>query len=93
MKDLSNISEFLNDLNIEQLQKIGCKLGLSFPKLERMNDLLSGMIAAWLREEDNVTTTSSPPSWTSLVIALEAVGQKGIASKIKKGKTKVQLSM
>ena len=90
MKDHFNITEFLNDLNIEQLLRIGGKLGLSYPTLQKMKSLpgLPGdMIAAWLREEDNVTMTSGHPSWTSLVTALEAVGQSGIASKIKKGET------
>ena len=52
-----------------------------------MKSLPEDMIAAWLREEDNVTMTSGPPSWMSLVTALEAVGQRGIASKIKRGET------
>ena len=91
MDDHSNITEFLNDLNIKQLLRIGGKLGLSYSTLQKMKslpqDMLGDMIAAWLREEDNVTTTSGHPSWTSLMTTLEKVGQRGIASKIKKGET------
>ena len=84
MDDHSNISEFLNDLSIEQLLNIGGKLGLSYPTLQKMKSLPGDMIAAWLREEDSVTTTSGHPSWTSLMTTLEKVGQRGIASKSRK---------
>ena len=89
MDHLINITDSLRDLNNEQIIKLGAKLGLSFPALQRMKTLPEDMVAAWLREEDKVTTTSGPPSWTSLVTALEAVGQMGIASKIRKGESGV----
>ena len=85
MDHLINVTDSLRDLNNEQIIKVGAKLGLSFPALQRMKTLPEDMVAAWLREEDKVTITSGPPSWISLVTALEAVGQMGIASKIRKG--------
>ena len=73
--NLSTIVCFLRNLDSGQLIQVGLEL----------EALPEDMLAAWLREEDNVTITSGPPSWSSLVAALEAVGQRGIASNIKTG--------
>ena len=82
MDDCSTIIRFLRDLDYDQLIGVGLELGLNYIKLKGMKALPGDIVAAWLREEDNVTVTSGFPS---LVTALEAVGQKGIASKIREG--------
>ena len=40
------------------------------------------MVAAWLRQEDNVMSKSGEPTWRSLVKALREVRQEGVARKI-----------
>ena len=85
MDDHYKIITFLRDLNNNQLITLGGQLGLHHPSLTRMQDLPGDMAAAWLREEDNVLLTSGTPSWTSLIVSLETVGQRGIAYKIKQG--------
>ena len=84
MDDLPRIVPFLEHLNNNQLIALGCQLGLSYIGLKKMKteDLLGEMVASWLREEYDVT----PPSWLSLVAALEKIHQNGIARKIKTGK-------
>ena len=47
--------------------------------------LLGDMIQAWLNGDDDVTTRSGPPSWSSLATALERTGHTAIASKVRKG--------
>ena len=79
------VSGHLADLDNEDLITLGGALGLRYPKLKRMHYLLGDMVAAWLNEEDNVLRASGPPSWTSLVQALEDMGQPGIASRIQEG--------
>ena len=49
MGNLFEITQYLNDLNNEQLVNLGGALGLHFPTLRRMNDLPNEMVAAWLR--------------------------------------------
>lgn len=48
-----------------------------------MNDLPAEMVAAWLREDDNVTRASGSPSWASLTNALKKTGHGGLAAKIR----------
>ena len=83
MDDHHKVIRFLRNLNNNQLITLGGQLGLHHPSLTRMQDLPGDMAAAWLRAEDNVLLTSGTPSWTSLIVSLEAVGQRGIACEIK----------
>ena len=83
MAALPAASEYLKDLDREVI-KLGVHLRLSYIKLEDMKK--KNVIAVWLREDDNVTTRSGPPSWTSLATALERVGHTAIASKVRIGK-------
>ena len=69
---------------------LGGALGLHYPKLKRMNDLPSDMVAAWLQSEDGVQTTSGRPSWDSLSKALREIGQAGIAETIERENTEIQ---
>ena len=70
---------------MKALFDLGLVLGLSYTRLRKLKEeqpteFLNEMIAAWLREEDDVKSTS----WETLVAALkdEMVGQSGIASTI-----------
>ena len=86
---MARVVPFLESMDNNQLIALGCQLGLSHPGLKRMEtggDLLREMVAAWLREEYDVTLLSGTPSWPSLVVALEEIHQNGIAHKIKTGK-------
>ena len=61
---------------------LGGRLGLLYNKLKHMKTYPDDMVAAWLRQEDNVVRLSGEPSWRNLVKALREVGQEGIARKI-----------
>ena len=75
----------LKNLGDDDLIGLGTALGLLFPNITKMKpDLLNKMVHAWLIETDNVTRYSGTPSWKSLTKALEDIGQKGVASAIKK---------
>ena len=74
----------------DHLYNLGLVLGLKQGKVKAMmncSTFRDDVIAAWLREEDNVKKKGEP-SWTVLVDALKhpRVGQTGIASKIAKEK-------
>ena len=87
MTNHHQVTRFLTNLNNEQLIGLGTHLGLLHPHLQRMTDLPGDMVASWLRKEDHVTETSGAPSWGSLTNALEAIGQRGIASEIREGRS------
>ena len=61
---------------------MGGALGLTYDILEKMKALPDDMVAAWLRREDYVITSSGEPTWRTLVKALRRVGQEGIAREI-----------
>ena len=75
------VSQSLKDLPNEDLVTLGGALGLSFPKLKKMRDLPSEMVAAWLRKEDNVLERGKP-TWRLLATALKDIGQNGVADSI-----------
>lgn len=50
--------------------------------LKKMKTHPQDVVAAWLRQEDNVMSKSGEPTWRSLVKALREVGQEGVARKI-----------
>ena len=78
-------SRLLKPLSNDELIELGTALGLSYSNLKRMTMLLGDMIQAWLNGDDDVTTRSGFPSWTSLATALERTGHTTIASKVRKG--------
>ena len=70
----------------DQLRRLGGALGLHFPTLGRMNDLPDDMVAAWLLRQEDVLKTSGEPTYKRLVIALEKVGQNGLAKDVREQK-------
>ena len=67
---------------------VGGALGISFGKLRKMSNYPDDMVAAWLRREDFVMSTSGEPTWRTLVEALRKVGQEGTAKDIEEEETK-----
>ena len=90
MSDHFAVKQSLTNLDNEKLTDLGGALGLSYPKLRRMPNILDDMVAAWLRKEDGVLRESGEPTWSSLVEALEKIGQRGVAEDIKKEKDESQ---
>ena len=82
MSDHFAVKQSLTNLDNETLTDLGGALGISYPKLRRMPNILDGMVAAWLRREDGVLRVSGEPTWSSLVEALEEIGQRGVAEDI-----------
>ena len=85
---LSTASHFkvcmiLKVLDDKSLINLGAALGLPYSNLTRMKSLPDEMVNAWLNEADNVTQSSGIPCSTSLSTALKAIGQSGVASKVK----------
>lgn len=80
--DHFEVKTSLKNLDSDKLRDLGGALGLLYPNLKRMNNILDDMIAAWLNKEDNVLKNSGHPTWRRLVEALEKIGQKGIAEDI-----------
>ena len=73
---------YLEPLEDEQLRLLGQALGLHYQKLQRMTNVLKEMVAAWLREEDDVPTVSGTPIKKSLSQALMKIGQTGMALRL-----------
>ena len=86
MKDLFDITQYLGDMDNEQLKKLGCALGLYYPTLGRMKTLPDDMVAAWLLCQEDVLERSGEPSYERLAIALEKVGQNGVAKDVREQK-------
>lgn len=72
----------LKELPSLAIKNLGCALGLSYTKFDKMEDLLNDTIAAWLRKEDYVLKRTGKPSWKILVCKLKEIGQTGIAEMI-----------
>ena len=79
---------YLQSLNELQIRRVGGALGLTYDILEKMKTLPDDMVAAWLRREDYVITSSGEPTWQTLVKALRRVGQEGIARDIEEKEIK-----
>lgn len=88
-RDHYEVCSYLREGNDLNLIRLGGALGLNYTNLERMKALPEEMVAAWLREEDNVEENSGEPTWSSLVQALKKIGQNGIAKKIEAGMSKL----
>ena len=75
--------------NVNDWHSLGLQLGLLYPTLEKIENDNRGlvercktkMIAAWLKQEDNVTQTGVP-SWSMLQTALRRIGEINVASQI-----------
>ena len=81
MDAVYTVSQYLKDMDREEVIRLGIALGLSFIKLKGMIIFPEDVIASWLKGDDKC----GPPSWTSLATALERTGHTAIASKVRKG--------
>ena len=66
---------------------LGIALGLSYQTVLGMgngDDLLSQIIAAWLKKQDNVLGQSGEPTWSILSDKLEEIGCSEIADDIRR---------
>ena len=74
------ISQFLKDVPADDLRRLGGALGLSHSKIQRMSesDLAAGVVASWLRKEDEVLTIGKP-TLRILATHLKSIGQSGLA--------------
>ena len=86
IEDHFDVAQYLSELDIGQIRKLGLALGLHYSNLKNMKSPLDDMVEAWLRKDDSVLKRSGPPSWKSLVTALEAISSTGIAEKVRKDK-------
>ena len=89
-EDSFEITEYLIDLEKNDIYNLGLALGLSQHKVKAKKDsdtFLDDVITAWLQKEDQVIRMGEP-SWAVLVSALQhhRVGQTGIASNVTKDK-------
>lgn len=82
MKDLKNVTTYLHDLSEHHCISLGEALGLNYPNLCRMNHYPQDVVAAWLRQEDDVYSTCLP-TWRNLARALNKIDQNGIATKVR----------
>ena len=82
MEDHFTVSQFLKDLRIQDIITLGEALGLGISTLQKMTNLPSDMVLAWLLKQDNVLTFSGEPTVQHLVAALNKIGQHGIASTV-----------
>ena len=88
MANLFEITQYLNDLSNEQLIKLGGALGLCFPTLQRMKDLPSEMVAAWLLRQEDVLQRGGEPTYERLAKALAEIGQNGLAKDVREQKNR-----
>ena len=86
MKDLFEITQYLGDMDNEQLIKLGGALGLRHPSLKRMKTLPDDMVAAWLLRQEDVLERSGEPTYERLAVALEKVRQNGLARDVREQK-------
>lgn len=87
MTDHCTVTRCLKDLSSEDLIGVGTALGLYYPHLRKMNNLLEEIVTAWLNREDNVQSASGAPRWASLIKALRNINLPEIAQKIEEGMT------
>ena len=89
--DISNLATILQFLSKRHYyattwRELGIALGIYDPTLKRIESDVRGdtqaclreTLSAWLRQEDGVREKGAP-SWFTLAIALDAIGQRSIA--------------
>ena len=84
--DLVEVTNYLLDLQHDDIYNLGLTLGLYQPHLKNMKTsetFKDDVIAAWLQKEDQVLKMGVP-TWKNLVKALKhpRVKQTGVANKI-----------
>ena len=90
IKDLLEVTNYMLDLQQNDMYNLGIVLGLNQPRLKDMkasDTFRDDVIAAWLRREDQVNERGVP-TWKTLVTALRhpRVNQNGVADKVAKEK-------
>ena len=84
--DISHVRQVNQSLrSVSGWQSLGIELGLSYPTLEsiksdkqNVSDCKLAMVAAWLKQQDDV----SNPSWSALREALRKIGENKVADQI-----------
>ena len=84
--DLAEVTNYLLDLQHDNIYNLGLTLGLYYPHLSKMETskrFRDDVIAAWLQKEDQVPKMGIP-TWANLVKALKhpRVKQTVVANKI-----------
>ena len=95
--DISHIRQVKQTLrNMSDWQSLGIELGLSYHTLEsirtderNISECKLAMIAAWLKQQDNVAKNGTP-SWPVLQAALREIGENKIADHIAVSKVIIQ---
>ena len=85
--DICNVLEVVDDFG--KWRRLGLQLGLRYTTLEEIrndhrdktDECRMEMLAAWLRQQDNVSQTGVP-SWSVLRAALRRIGENELASRI-----------
>ena len=75
--------------NVIKWENLGLALGLTYPTLQKINskkhsdvdDCMMEMLAAWLKQQDNVKE-NGVPSWSVLQTALKHIGENQLADEI-----------
>ena len=70
--DLAEVTDYLLDLQHDDIYNLGLTPGLYYPRLNKMETsktFRDGVIAAWLQKEDQVQKMGIP-TWETLVKAL-----------------------
>ena len=89
-EDLFDVLEAVCDLN--DWKRLGLALGLHYHTIkhietdrkEKPDDCKMNMLAAWLKQQDNVSQ-KGVPSWSVLKTALKRMGEKALALRINTG--------
>ena len=84
MADHFKITQSLSELPKRVIIELGQALGLSLPKLQKMENLPSDMVYAWLLRQDRVLNVGGEPTKTTLAAALKSISQLGVADKVEK---------
>lgn len=91
MKDLKEVTRYLQHLQMYELVRLGRELRLNYTNLVRLKHtnskpekMLSAMFEAWLagEGEGGRESSDSPPTWRRLCTALRRLGLTDVATKI-----------
>lgn len=86
MGDHFDVTLYLKDMSNDHIIKLGGALGLHYPTLIKMEKLPDEMVASWLLRQDSVLKKSGDPTFERLAVALERIGQKGVAEDVREQK-------
>ena len=88
---MTEISKYLVKLDKTHLLNLGVVFGLSFLKLQSLQDFptfQNALVSRWILKQDYVIEKGLRPTWRNLVIGLKdhRVGQTGLAEDIARAK-------